>query len=126
MKSNSSLGTLGAVLLVTVTLVVASGAWAQTKYKTLYKFNFESNGYAPFVSVIFESGRKSLLNPKNGREPGAPGLSAPSLLGRLEPTRLSNQAAGSSQFRQHQSAGVPKTLKAGSRHYFLSLATTHY
>jgi hypothetical protein len=44
MKSNSSLGTVGAVLLVTVTLVVASGACAQTKYKTLYKFNFESNG----------------------------------------------------------------------------------
>jgi hypothetical protein len=48
------LGTLGAVLLVTVTLVVASGVWAQTKYKMLYKFNFESNGYTPFASVIFD------------------------------------------------------------------------
>ena len=64
-------------------------------------------------------GRKSLLNPKNGREPGAVGLSAPSLHGRLEPTQLlSNQAAGNSQFRHHHSAGVPKTLKAGSSALF--------
>ena len=88
----------------------------ETKYKTLYKFNFER------VSTLCQRdlrlGRKSLLNPKNGGEPGALGLSAPSLLGRLESTRLSNEAAGNSQFRQHQSAGVPKTLKAGSSALF--------
>jgi len=37
-----------------VTLVVAPDAWAQTKYKTLYKFNSESNGYAPTAGVIFD------------------------------------------------------------------------
>lgn len=38
MKSNISLETLG-VLLLTMTLVVAPVAWAQSKYKTLYRFN---------------------------------------------------------------------------------------
>ena len=41
-------------LLVIVVLASASGAWAQSKYKTLYKFTGGTDGRAPFASLVFD------------------------------------------------------------------------
>ena len=55
MSRNRSLAAVSASLLVliTVILVVAPGAWAQSKYKTLYRFTGVSDGDFP-RDVIFD------------------------------------------------------------------------
>jgi len=56
MSHNKSLWSLGAALLVVVivALVLAPGSWAQSKYKTLHRFNGK-NVESPQGSLIFDS-----------------------------------------------------------------------
>ena len=49
------LGTASAALMIVmVTLALAPGSWAQSKYKTLYKFKSVADGYFPWADVIFD------------------------------------------------------------------------
>ena len=54
MSRNQTPGTVSVALLAIVVLASASGAWAQSKYKTLYKFRGGTDGSAPFASLIFD------------------------------------------------------------------------
>jgi uncharacterized repeat protein (TIGR03803 family) len=53
---NKSLAALSVVLLVVsiAMLVLAPGAWALSKYKTLYKFKSGTDGDSPWAGVIFD------------------------------------------------------------------------
>ena len=44
-----------ALMIVIVILMLAPGAWAQSKYKTLYKFKGGKNGNGAFAGLIFDS-----------------------------------------------------------------------
>jgi uncharacterized repeat protein (TIGR03803 family) len=50
------LSTLGAVMLVVIIVipVLSPGAWAQSKYKTLYKFTGGVDGEEPLASLVFD------------------------------------------------------------------------
>jgi hypothetical protein len=56
MSRNKSLETLSAALLVVITVVLAfaPGAWAQSSYKTLYKFTGGVDGNAVGAGLIFD------------------------------------------------------------------------
>src|SRR5689334_21196200 len=56
MKRNRSLGTLSSTLLIfsIAILVVAPGAWAQSKFKTLHTFQGGKDGSDPTDSLIFD------------------------------------------------------------------------
>src|SRR5271167_1853844 len=56
MNHRRFLGAASAALMIVIvtTLVLASGAWAQSKYKTLYKFKGRTGGGAPFAGLIFD------------------------------------------------------------------------
>jgi len=56
MSHNKSLWSLGAALLVVVmvALVLAPGAWAQSKYKTLHRFNGK-DGLQPWFNLVLDS-----------------------------------------------------------------------
>ena len=56
MKRNTSLIALSTAFLVTITviLVLSAGAWAQSKYKTLYKFKDGEDGGTPAAGLIFD------------------------------------------------------------------------
>ena len=49
-----------ALVIVIVIFIFAPGAWAQSKYKTLYKFKGGKNGNGAFAGLIFDSGGQSL------------------------------------------------------------------
>jgi uncharacterized repeat protein (TIGR03803 family) len=51
------LGTASAavMIVIVVTLMLAPGAWASYKYKTLYKFKGGKDGKAPFAGLIFDA-----------------------------------------------------------------------
>ncbi len=53
--ARNNLGNLSAALLVIMlVLVVAPGTWAQSKYKTLYRFTGGSDGRRPYAGLIFD------------------------------------------------------------------------
>jgi hypothetical protein len=56
MSRNKSLETLSAALLVVITVVLAfaPGAWAQSSHKTLYKFTGGVDGNAVGAGLIFD------------------------------------------------------------------------
>jgi uncharacterized repeat protein (TIGR03803 family) len=55
MSHSRSLGTLQVVLVVGV-LVVSTSAWAQNKYKTLYRFTGGQDGGTPQAGLILDPG----------------------------------------------------------------------
>ncbi|MGA8734937.1 MAG: choice-of-anchor tandem repeat GloVer-containing protein [Terriglobales bacterium] len=57
MKYTKLLGTASTALMIVIiiTLALAPGIWAQTKYKTLYKFKGGKDGSAPNAGVIFDT-----------------------------------------------------------------------
>jgi uncharacterized repeat protein (TIGR03803 family) len=56
MRRNTSLAASSAALLVVsiVILVLAPAGWAQSKYKTLHKFELGRGGFSPFAGLIFD------------------------------------------------------------------------
>jgi uncharacterized repeat protein (TIGR03803 family) len=44
-----------ALMIIIATMLLAPGAWAQSKYKTLYRFKGGKDGNAPVVGLVFES-----------------------------------------------------------------------
>ena len=56
MNHKKFLGAASAALMIVivVTLVLAPGAWAQSKYKTLYKFKGGNDGGSPQAGLIFD------------------------------------------------------------------------
>jgi uncharacterized repeat protein (TIGR03803 family) len=57
MNYKKFLGAASATLMIVivVTLVLAPGAWAQGKYKTLYKFKGGKDGNGPWAGLIFDA-----------------------------------------------------------------------
>ena len=55
--ANQTLRTLRMILsvIITITLALSSGAWAQSEYETLYKFTGGTDGSSPTAGVIFDS-----------------------------------------------------------------------
>ena len=55
-RTRKRLLTLGAVMLVVIIVmpVLTPGAWAQSKYKTLYKFSGGKDGKSPHAGLIFD------------------------------------------------------------------------
>ena len=55
-RNRKRLLTLGAVMLVVIIVmpVLTPGAWAQSKYKTLYKFSGGKDGKSPHAGLIFD------------------------------------------------------------------------
>ena len=56
MNYKKCFGTASAALMIViiVTLVLAPGAWAASKYKTLYKFKGGADGSSPYSALIFD------------------------------------------------------------------------
>ena len=50
------------MIVIVITLVLAPGAWAQSKYKTLYKFKGGKDGSGAFGRPDLRRSRKSLRN----------------------------------------------------------------
>ena len=48
------------MIVIVIALVLAPGVWAQSKYKTLYKFKGGKDGVYPTGRLIFDQAGKSL------------------------------------------------------------------